>query len=414
MKPSPIVCSILVTILLLGFTLQPVMASTLSKDHWAIQSLIDRGLLELDEEGNFPGKEPVDHYTFAVTIAKILEEIETGTLRASEDDYQLLKEITNEFRKDLTELFAKTGTLEDDLSHNIKEQITVDERVNNIVQKLLEIEEVMSRIEANLMKESDMTKELKDSLQEQGELLKQQASGLSEIQDEKIKKLENALESLDKILENQQTEMRHLDNKIAEYRGASALEIGTLAAELAEFKIEIASLDDQQNQTILKLEERVDQMLETVLKTQGELIPFQEQTKVKLDKLNEIITSLEENHRNLSAKLEGEKRNRQVETEQFEAKLLELQNELDFLSTQVGISEEELAALTKEMEDNVLGQLNLASTQKKRLADDLADLKYEFDSYKETMEKELKSAKNTAMIGIAAAVISIVITFINR
>ncbi len=410
MKPSPIVCSILVTILLLGFTLQPVMASTLSKDHWAIQSLIDRGLLELDEEGNFPGKEPVDHYTFAVTIAKILEEIETGTLRASEDDYQLLKEITNEFRKDLTELFAKTGTLEDDLSHNIKEQITVDERVNNIVQKLLEIEEVMSRIEANLMKESDMTKELKDSLQEQGELLKQQASGLSEIQDEKIKKLENALESLDKILENQQTELRRLNNEIVEYRGASAV----VEADLKEFKMEIASLDDQQNQTILKLEERVDQMLETVLKTQGELIPFQEQTKVKLDKLNEIITSLEENHRNLSAKLEGEKRNRQVETEQFEAKLLELQNELDYLSTQVGISEEELATLTKEMEDNVLGQLNLASTQKKRLADDLADLKYEFDSYKETMEKELKSAKSTAMIGIAAAVISIVITFINR
>lgn len=415
MKPSPIVCSFVAAILLLSFTFQPVMAGTLdlSKDHWAIQSLIDRELLELDEEGVFFGSEPVDRYTFVVTIAKILEEIETGTLKASEDDYQLLREITNEFRKELTELFAKTGKLEDDLSHNTKEQIAVDERVNNIVQQLIDIERMMSRIETSLMEETEQSRKLAQSLQEQGNLLQEQAFGLSDIQNEQIKKLQNALETLDKTLEDQQSQIKRLNNTIEEYRGSIPLEIDSVREELTEFKKEIAALDDQQNQTIINLEKNTDKMLETMLKTQGELIRLQEETKAKLDKLNEIIVDLEKDNVELSVLINNEEKNRIADSEQFQAELLKLQNEVDYLSTQVGISEEELATLTKKIEDSILVELNKASIQKKHLEDDLADLKYEFDNYKETTAKELKSAKSTAMIGIAAAVISIVISIIN-
>ncbi len=140
---------------------------------------------------------------------------------------------------------------------------------------------------------------------------------------------------------------------------------------------------------------------------------MQEETKAKLDKLNEIIVDLEKDNVELSVLINNEEKNRIADSEQFQAELLKLQNEVDYLSTQVGISEEELATLTKKIEDSILVELNKASIQKKHLEDDLADLKYEFDNYKETTAKELKSAKSTAMIGIAAAVISIVISIIN-
>ncbi len=420
MKSSPVVGKLMICLILICLFIPQVLvhAEELSTDHWAIQSLIDRGLLELDSEGNFIGTETVDRYTLAITVAKILEEIETGTLKASEDDYQLLKEITNEFRKELTELYASTGKLETDLLHTIKEQVALDNRVNNISKKLFEIEDIASRVEASLMKESEFVRKLQEDLRlsESGQ---QQILGLGEMQSEKIAKLQKALEDLDIILESQQIEIKRLGNEIADYRAGYSLEIAAVEAEFPELNkaiAEIIALSQQQDENMNQLVSQLEQMQSIAAKTDGELIGFQEQTKIKLaqvDILNEIVRDLETGTRNLAAKIETEIRERSAQTDNLQKELIDLQQKFEFLSTQVGVSEEELSVLAKEIQDRLWVEIGQVNFERGRLASDLKELKLEFDDYKKTTEKELKSARSTAMIGIAAAAIGIVISIIN-
>ena len=107
MKGSRIVSGVLVLILLFGSFAQPVLASVkdVPPDHWAYQavvSLVNRGFLSTYEDGSFQGNNPVDRYTLATTVARILDEIEAGRIIGSQSDADLLRELTIEFGQSLS------------------------------------------------------------------------------------------------------------------------------------------------------------------------------------------------------------------------------------------------------------------------------------------------------------------------
>ena len=106
MKSSRIVSGFLVLVLVISCTVQPVLASVtdVPRDHWAYQaviSLVNRGFLATYEDGSFQGTNPVDRYTLAVTVARILDEIEAGRVMGSQSDIDLLRDLSNEFRTEL-------------------------------------------------------------------------------------------------------------------------------------------------------------------------------------------------------------------------------------------------------------------------------------------------------------------------
>ena len=83
MKSSRIVSGFLVLVLVISCTVQPVLASVtdVPRDHWAYQaviSLVNRGFLATYEDGSFQGTNPDARSTLAVTVARILDEIEAG------------------------------------------------------------------------------------------------------------------------------------------------------------------------------------------------------------------------------------------------------------------------------------------------------------------------------------------------
>ncbi|NLY89254.1 MAG: hypothetical protein GX085_06490 [Firmicutes bacterium] len=103
-------------LLLLFLAGQPVWGqiADLPPGHWAyeaVKKLVDKGYLQLYDDGTFRGNFPVDRFTLATVVAKLLVVMEEGPEPADLADVELLRKLTNEFRGELVLLAAKDEEL---------------------------------------------------------------------------------------------------------------------------------------------------------------------------------------------------------------------------------------------------------------------------------------------------------------
>lgn len=78
----------------------------------AVKKLVDSGYLELYEDGTFQGNNPVDRYTLAMVVAKLLANFGEGPVRGGQEDVALLRKLSNEFQNELVLLTLKDKELE--------------------------------------------------------------------------------------------------------------------------------------------------------------------------------------------------------------------------------------------------------------------------------------------------------------
>lgn len=84
--------------------------SDVPPSHWAYQAvkvMIDKGYLQLYQDRSFQGDKPVDRYTLAVVVSKILNEIAAGRVGSTKEDVELLRKLTNEYWSELVEMNIK-------------------------------------------------------------------------------------------------------------------------------------------------------------------------------------------------------------------------------------------------------------------------------------------------------------------
>jgi hypothetical protein len=82
-------------------------------DHWAYQAvkqLIDHGYLQLYQDQTFQGEQPVDRYTLATVVAKILNEIASGGVSTNRNDVKILQKLTSELRQELVKVISDNTT----------------------------------------------------------------------------------------------------------------------------------------------------------------------------------------------------------------------------------------------------------------------------------------------------------------
>jgi hypothetical protein len=107
---------ILVLGLLLMFTSGLALAAEpkdVPADHWAykaVKQLIDQGYLQLYQDQTFQGNQPVDRYTLATVVVKILNEVASGGVSTNRDDVKILRELTNELRQELVKVISDNTT----------------------------------------------------------------------------------------------------------------------------------------------------------------------------------------------------------------------------------------------------------------------------------------------------------------
>ncbi len=124
------------------------------KDHWAYQSvkkLLAKGYLELYQDQTFQGEEPVDRYTLAMVVAKLLKEFSGGQVLTSKKDLALLRKLTTEFRKELVEINSKGGTYNKRIARLEKQNAILKEDITQ-TQADLQQENELLQAEINQLK----------------------------------------------------------------------------------------------------------------------------------------------------------------------------------------------------------------------------------------------------------------------
>ena len=104
-------------------------------DHWAYQAvvtLVQRGYITL-QAGRFDGSRPVDRYTLAAVVARLLKDVEAGQVRLTGDDLRLVRQLTNEFREELARWQDQRSQLSQRLDAEARNVARIDAKLTDVL-----------------------------------------------------------------------------------------------------------------------------------------------------------------------------------------------------------------------------------------------------------------------------------------
>jgi len=180
------------------------------RDHWAydsVQTLAQRGYLSLYSGEDFNGEEPLTRYEMAEIIANVLENTVGGTSsqNLSEEDVDVIRELSLEFRDELVTVAQRQKDFEERLKNLEDTNQIQNEDISNInveiaemnedVQKVSTLEESVNQIDSQIAALEDELAALKEegvSGQKLQELEDNQSVNMTRIQE-----LENRIEVLE-------------------------------------------------------------------------------------------------------------------------------------------------------------------------------------------------------------------------
>lgn len=409
MKRKSFTCFVLIALLFSTIGIPQVSAklTDVPTDHWAyhaVATLVNKGYLAVYEDGTFQGTRAVDRYTLAVTLARILDEIEAGRVQGSVDDLSLIRELSSEFREELVVWYADRDALDSKLTAIQKSSVATEDRVNRVVSAQVELQEEVEKIKADLLSEIQRRDNLAAEQQvEQQFAIEQQAQQISnyaaQIDEHKARldELLTAIVQLEDELLKQKTAVGGLENWAGEKSAVFAALQNTdeqLQEETMTLRLRLDELGELSAADVAALQAAYDELL-------GSL----EVSLAQVTQLNERNLEMEKDMQNLAVLLQRETQRR----EDLSAQIETAQHNLQQLEEQIGLSEEQLSELSNRVSSDVSVQMNAALIREQRLERQIKELQEEFASYKETAESKQKSSKTLASIALAVAAIGVVI-----
>lgn len=138
----------------------PVDVAPSDPAYKAVRTLIDKGYLQLYQDQTFQGDKPVDRYTLALVVAKILDQIATGQVSTNKDDMALLKQLTNEYRDELTTAVRKVTTFNSRVDQLEKQGLINQEDVTATRDDQAALQKEAQQLQADLLLLSDRVQKL--------------------------------------------------------------------------------------------------------------------------------------------------------------------------------------------------------------------------------------------------------------
>lgn len=251
--PAKTLCVVLLSVALVAVPSAGMAAEIkdVPKDHWAYQAvkaLVDKGYLAVYGDGTFQGGKPVDRYTLAVVIAKILREIETGKVGATPEDVELLRKLSGEFREELVQTANELGIFKKSLDEQSRAQAVMREDLARLTftqrQMRSEVEKMIADITASTEKsiaaadqrarqaEDRLSARIDENEQHIGRLADDVARGFDNTQ-ASLKELADRMDASDKglagRLDAHDTKLAQLDEDLS----AAILRLSTLEPQVA-------------------------------------------------------------------------------------------------------------------------------------------------------------------------------------
>ncbi|MGM0415112.1 MAG: S-layer homology domain-containing protein [Bacillota bacterium] len=180
------------------------------RDHWAydsVQALAEEGYLSLYSGEDFNGEEPLTRYEMAEIIANVLDNTVGGTSaeNLSEEDVDVIRELSLEFRDELVTVAQRQKDFEERLN-NIEDKNQIqNEDISNINVELAEMEEEVDKVPNLEESVSEIDSQIA-SLEEELTAIKEEGVSGEKLQDlednqsvnmTRIEELENRIDELE-------------------------------------------------------------------------------------------------------------------------------------------------------------------------------------------------------------------------
>ncbi len=350
----------LVAVLLLNI-ITPVMASAnvtdVPKDHWAyhaVNTAVTRGYLTVFEDGTFQGSRAVDRYALANVINRLLEDIEVTRVRGTSGDLVEISELRLRFEEDLATWYADQQSLRDEVRLIDQNSIIAEERVSRVVSAQVSLEDQLQGIQNQML-----------------------------------------------VLQNSLTEVQAGVGSVRYQMDEDSSDNALRLAELVTAVIQLEKEIMLQGDAISGLENWAGEKGAVFATLQN----ADNQITADLKTLKEHNQQLERDLQNVAVMLQRETQKRSelaTELDKFQAEILALRDDtsgLDDVKTQLST--------------DVNAQINAALIREQRLERQIKALEEEFESYRSSADKDVKSAKTFGTIGIALGAIGAIIGFIN-
>ena len=358
MKKKRVVYGLMAALLL--NMLIPVVAwanvTDVPTDHWAyhaVNSAVTKGYLTVFEDGTFQGTRVVDRYALANVIARLLEDLEVSRLKGAPGDVGEINELRLRFEEDLATWYADQQSLRDEVQQIDENAIIAEERVSRVVIAQVDLEEQVQAIQDQMDSFQTDLSEVQAGIT----LAQLQMGDVSE-NEQRLGELINAVIQLEKEILLQAEAINSLEN----WAGEKGAVMASLQATDSQMTAEFEAL------------KKTNQQLEKDLQNVAVLLQRETQNRVELaDQLEQAqadITLLREDTSNLDG-------------------------------------------IKSELSTDVNAQINAALIREQRLERQIKTLEEEFESYRVTADKDVKSAKTLASIGIALGAIGAIIGIIS-
>lgn len=146
--------------------------------HWAYQAvkkLVASGYLGLYPDNTFRGDQPVDRYTLAVVVSRLLGDAVSGKTAMTKEDSDLLRKLTGEFRQELVAISMRTKSLEDALAQYERERAALGADVAALRTESQQIKDELAAVAREIL-------QLKERVASLEKRVDQQSQSISDLQ----------------------------------------------------------------------------------------------------------------------------------------------------------------------------------------------------------------------------------------
>ena len=263
-----------------------------------VEELVEQGVMNLTEEGEFSGEATVTHYQLAEIIEGILAKIETGQIQISEEE---IRELSLNLREDVSELNTKQQEILEIIEHMVRENVVFKEELGRYEELTMDFEEDIAYFseEIEIFSERiDNTEEIALGFEDELEALKEHQANLESILTQVEDSQEDIKDYLDLSEEDLRTQVQELENKIADIESL----YDDVANNLQVLNEEFSSLDDRID------DEQLAQIEKIEADFRNRLIEIQDEYSLELTalqtRLNSRINELRETNEQQQKEIE--------------------------------------------------------------------------------------------------------------
>jgi len=233
-KKAIITFGIILIVLAFATNVGAVDIEDVPEDHWAYENvkvLVERGYISLYDDDTFAGSNRVSRYELAEVIANLLEDIHVGDTEVGEEDIDILRQLSLEFRDELVDVAADMDLFSERVEELEEEVLIQGEELAGFYDTLDDVErEVAQMIDeiASLRAIEDEVENLEARIDDLDErYIDLEETAVAEVPDDiedfqmdisnRLDTLDNRLTSLEEDQAESQEQIRALERQSSNY-----------------------------------------------------------------------------------------------------------------------------------------------------------------------------------------------------